>query len=133
MDYGNGLYTIGSGVRRLTVRETARVLQIEDDYVLDECALRARKQLSQSMIPGMVRALGVQIGKCLRRAINSVNPPPAPGEGVHGEVRGTPEELQWALHRLKVMAWQAGDAAAAASVRVQGLAHHATVEAATRW
>ena len=132
LDFGNGLYAVGGGVRRLTVRETARVMQVEDQYELDKCELRARKHLGRITLPGMARAMGMQIGRCLQNEQSARTEGPIPMKEPDKPVR-TPEEEQWALHRARLMAWQACDAARAAAQRVHGLRDPNTVPSAMRW
>ena len=52
--WGSGLYSIGGRVSRLTVREAARLQQLEDDIVLDEREEVARRQVGNSMPVGMI-------------------------------------------------------------------------------
>ena len=63
--WGTGLYSIDGRVSRLTVREAARLQQLEDDIVLDEREAVARRQIGNSMPVGMVRAIGVEVGRYL--------------------------------------------------------------------
>lgn len=57
----SGLYVINGSVSRLTVTETARLMQIDDHVEFDGGESLARRQLGNTLPIGVARALGVQV------------------------------------------------------------------------
>ena len=62
-----GLYLVNGTVSRLTVREVARLMQVEDGVELDEVEAVARRHLGSALPVGMARAVAVQVEQVLQK------------------------------------------------------------------
>ena len=125
--WSTGLYLIDGRVSRLTVRESARLQQLEDDVQVDPNEEVARRQIGNAMPVGMIRAVGLEVGRYLAAAGEE-----GAGEGVQrqaprevaaqGDVEVTwrvdGTALAGARHTVRMVAMQAADAAATALGRV---------------
>jgi hypothetical protein len=125
MGWTSGLYMINGVVSRLTVREVARLMQVEDSVQLDEVTSVALRQLGNTTPVGMVHSLGASVEECLASASAAGEHPQWAAHQRARASAGRPRTLTQidqaagtARHDAKMVAWQAASAAAHASAEV---------------
>ena len=102
----SGLYLINNSVSRLTVREVARLMQIEDSVEMDEVDAVAMHHLGSTTPVGMVHALGCRL------------------EVAMGAQEGQGEHRAWAADRLGAGSAAGRPAALTRACQVGGIARH---------
>ena len=121
-----GLYLVNGVVSRLTVREVARLVQVEDEVELDEVEAVARRHLGNALPVGMARAVAVEVERALRkreswgggRRGNKCTPPGALSTRPDGlTMAGYAEAL--VRHWGKMVAWQAASKARAIALEAR--------------
>ena len=122
----SGLYEYDGRITRLTLREVARLQGFEDDVALTDDEVESRAMLARASSLGAVRAIGLGLGRALHLAGKaavgpSLRTPPAEIQqqgDIEAHWRALGHTRSRALHQLRMIAWQASDAAKAAADKV---------------
>lgn len=102
-----GLYFINGVVSRLTLREAARTMQIDDHLQLDEAEAVARRQIGNTTPVGMARALGVMCEKYLWKNKKAVTPAKVQGRPLSLTPAGSKQSAE--EHDERMQRWQEED------------------------
>lgn len=132
----SGLYLINGTVSRLMVSEVAQLMQFDKEVQMDPVESVARRHLGNTVPVGLMRAMGIAVGRVLKCSDSSNNHTiPVHDSNVRSGVEastrknwtGNMIERMTANHEAKMVAWQAASAARAAVAMSQ------TATASSRW